>query len=237
MRAAVAPVNGHAEEVGAGDIARALAAVVESVDSSGSNVRHARGVATFAVQIARALGVDGEGLRTIELGALLHDVGKLCVPRSILAKRGPLTPKEWRIMRAHAEAGERILAPLLALAQRASGVRPSDVLTIVRSHHERWDGSGYPDGLAGREIARGARVVAVADAFQAMIEPRPYRRALRWREALDELSSHAGTQFDAECVDAMLAAMSQRPRLRTLVTPLAARRTALASRVSQALSA
>jgi putative two-component system response regulator len=157
---------------------------------------HTAAVSRLAVAIAAKLGLGDEERRRVALGALLHDVGKLSVPDRILTKPGPLNELEWAAMRRHAASGERLLVHILDLP---------DVLAVVRSHHERWDGHGYPDGKQGEEIPLPARIVAVADAFQAMIEPRPYRppRA-RWR-AVQELRAEAGRQFDPTCVDALLA--------------------------------
>jgi HD-GYP domain-containing protein (c-di-GMP phosphodiesterase class II) len=123
------------------------------------------------------------------------------VPEAILNKPGPLDDEEWGVMRRHTVAGEAILAPITSL--RA-------VLPIVRSSHERWDGRGYPDGLAGERIPLGARIVSVCDAYRAMIERRTYREPLTEREALRELRDNAGSQFDPECVRALLAVLTAR---------------------------
>jgi HD-GYP domain-containing protein (c-di-GMP phosphodiesterase class II) len=139
----------------------------------------------------------------VELGALLHDIGKIRVPESLLNKPGALTDDEWAVMRTHPEAGERILAPIASLEA---------VLPIVRGSHERWDGGGYPDGLAGEDIPVGARIVAVCDAFRAMVEPRPYRGARPREDALEELVSNAGGQFDPACVEALLAVLAELDR-------------------------
>jgi putative nucleotidyltransferase with HDIG domain len=156
---------------------------------------HTTAVSRLAVEIAAALGLDEEERRRVALGALLHDVGKLSVPDRILTKPGPLDDLEWAAMRRHAAFGERLLVHILDLP---------DVLAVVRSHHERWDGTGYPDGKHGEEIPLAARIVAVADAFHAMIEPRPYRAARPHARALGEIVAEAGAQFDPACVDALL---------------------------------
>jgi HD-GYP domain-containing protein (c-di-GMP phosphodiesterase class II) len=132
---------------------------------------------------------------------VLHDIGKVRVPESILHKPGPLTDEEWEVMKTHPEVGEHILRPIQSL---------NAILPIVRHHHERWDGGGYPDKLAGRAIPLGARIVSVCDAYRAMTEDRPYRKALTTAEARKELHEGAGTQFDPECVDAMLRAVDRR---------------------------
>jgi putative nucleotidyltransferase with HDIG domain len=159
---------------------------------------HSSAVAALAVEVGRQLGLAEGPLRQLEVGALLHDVGKLEVPQAILEKTGPLTRAEWAFMRAHPEAGERML----------SSVGEPDVLAVVRSHHERFDGRGYPDGASGDSIPLPARIVAVADAFQAMIEPRPYRPARSKNAAIGELKANAGTQFDPRCVSALVGAVA-----------------------------
>ena len=161
---------------------------------------HAQEVAELAVEVGRRVGLDADELRAVELGALLHDIGKIRIPESILNKPGPLTADEWEVMRRHPEAGETILAPIAAL---------SEVLPIVRSSHERWDGQGYPDRLEGPSIPVGARVVAVCDAYRAMVEPRPYRSERDPAWAQEELRANAGTQFDPACVEALLALVGE----------------------------
>ena len=153
---------------------------------------HALHVAALSVRVGTAIGLRPPELGTLELAAKLHDVGKLTVPRSILAKPGPLDDEEWAAMRRHPGEGARLLAPYVPSA---------DVLAIVRSHHERWDGAGYPEGLSGEQIPLGARIVAVVDAFCAMIEPRPYRPTLDTEEARSELLAQAGRQFDPVCAE------------------------------------
>jgi putative nucleotidyltransferase with HDIG domain len=170
-----------------------LADALEAKDAWTSD--HTNEVARLAVDVGRVLGVDDDDLRTVELGALLHDIGKIAVPESILRKPGPLTDEEWEVMRRHPEAGERVLAPISSLRE---------VLPVVRGSHERWDGQGYPDGLAGDAIPLGARIVAVCDAYCAMTEQRPYRSSLSPVEAASELRANAATQFDPDCVDAFL---------------------------------
>jgi putative nucleotidyltransferase with HDIG domain len=162
---------------------------------------HTQEVVALALDVGRALRLDDEELDLLELGALFHDIGKIRIPESILNKPGPLDDAEWGIMRSHTIAGEAILAPITSLR---------DVLPIVRSSHERWDGRGYPDGLAGTEIPVGARIVSVCDAFRAMTERRPYRNPLDEREAVRELRRNAGTQFDPQCVGALLQVLRSR---------------------------
>jgi hypothetical protein len=162
---------------------------------------HTQEVVGLTLDVGRALGLDEQELDALELGALFHDIGKIRVPEAILNKPGPLDDEEWGVMRRHTVAGEAILAPITSLRV---------VLPIVRSSHERWDGRGYPDGLAGEEIPLGARIVSVCDAYRAMIERRPYREPLSEREAARELRENAGTQFDPECVRALLAVLTAR---------------------------
>ncbi|MGH3004071.1 MAG: HD-GYP domain-containing protein [Gaiellaceae bacterium] len=156
---------------------------------------HAIAVAECSLQIADCLAVGGDTRRTIAQGALLHDVGKLHVDERILAKPGPLTPDERREIKQHPDEGERIVR---------TAVDPR-VAEVVRTHHERWDGAGYPQGLSGKQISLAARVVAVADAYLAMCEQRPYRERLTQSEAVRELEDCAGSQFDPVCVKALVS--------------------------------
>jgi HD-GYP domain-containing protein (c-di-GMP phosphodiesterase class II) len=175
----------------------ALATLVDRAEGIDPSFReHARNVALLSVEIGKALGLPREELDVLEFAAAFHDVGKVRVPPSVIAKTGSLDDEEWDCMRRHPGEGERLLEP---------HVDSPEILAIVRSHHERWDGAGYPDGLAGDEIPLGARIVAVADAFTAMIEPRPYRAPRRRAAARAELLGQAGCQFDAECARAAFA--------------------------------
>jgi HD-GYP domain-containing protein (c-di-GMP phosphodiesterase class II) len=155
---------------------------------------HAIAVAQCSLQIAERLALGEEEQRTIAEGALLHDVGKLRIENAILSKPGPLTPAERRKIQRHPVEGERIV-----FADVDEGVA-----RVVLTHHERWDGGGYPTGLAETDIPLAARVVAVADAYLAMREPRPYRMPLTKLEAVRELQACSGTQFDPACVDALV---------------------------------
>jgi diguanylate cyclase (GGDEF)-like protein len=156
---------------------------------------HARSIRDMATAVGGALHLDAAALKRLELGALFHDIGKIGVPSDILAKPGPLTPEERAIMERHPELGERILAPIEQLR---------DVRAIVRSCHERWDGTGYPDGLAGEEIPLESRIIFACDAFHAMTTDRPYRQALPVDEARRRLRAAAGTQFDPAVVEVCL---------------------------------
>jgi two-component system cell cycle response regulator len=162
---------------------------------------HVEGVQGLATEVADRLGLDPTEVERVRLGALLHDVGKIAIPDSILHKPGPLSEAEWTLMRRHTLIGQRILERAPAL---------SDVAQLVRSSHERIDGGGYPDGLAGAAIPIGARIIAVCDAYDAMVSTRSYRAALGSGEALAELQRWAGVQFDARVVDLFAAAVRQR---------------------------
>lgn len=162
--------------------------------------RHTRHVVDLVLSVGSALGLSAEEQRDAEFVAVLHDVGKIRVPKEILNKPGPLDPAERAIVETHTIEGERMLARIGGLL--------AGVGRIVRSCHERWDGEGYPDKLAGEEIPLLSRVVAVCDAFSAMTTDRPYRAALPERDALAELGRCAGTQFDPRVVDAFLTVVS-----------------------------
>lgn len=186
---------------------RCLTPVLDALDAkAGYSVEHVTQVRSLALAIADELALRRSERAAVGHGALLHDVGKLTVPEEILTKPGPLDEHEWSVMREHSAAGARLLAPF---------VRDGRILAIVRSHHERWDGDGYPDGLAGEAIPLGARIVAVADAYQAMLEARPYRPAREPDDALELVQGEAGGQFDPACVAAFVrvAAKDVRRRL------------------------
>ncbi len=171
----------------------ALANALESNDEYTSS--HARWIRDLAVKIGTELELDAATLKRLELAALFHDIGKIGVPTAILSKPGPLTPEERSFVERHPELGEKILAPIEQLA----AVRP-----IVRACHERWDGAGYPDGLAGEEIPLEARIIFACDALHAMTTDRPYRSALTITDALGRLAEAAGSQFDPAVVDVCL---------------------------------
>jgi len=189
-----------------GETLASLSNALEAKDASTG--RHTEEVVRLAVAVATELGLDYEAVRSVELGAVLHDIGKVHVPESILNKPGPLTESEWEVMRTHPEVGEHILRPIHSLKA---------ILPIVRHHHERWDGTGYPDRLAARSIPLGARIVAACDAYRAMSEDRPYRQALSEEEARSELERGIGTHFDADCVAALLRALDRRDHTATVV--------------------
>lgn len=156
---------------------------------------HSRDVVEMALAIGDRLGLSPAQRRDLEFGALLHDVGKIAVPKEIINKPGPLLPEEWAVMKQHTIEGQRMLESVGGVLARVGG--------IVRASHEAYDGSGYPDGLAGAEIPVEARICAACDAFSAMTTDRPYRRAMSEEAALAELRACAGTQFDPVVVDAI----------------------------------
>jgi putative nucleotidyltransferase with HDIG domain len=157
---------------------------------------HSRSVVALAIEAAEQLDVDPGRRRTVEFGALLHDIGKIAIAKEILTKPGPLGDREWTIMKTHTTEGQRIL-------NRIGGVM-SSVGSVVRFTHERFDGSGYPDGLAGDEIPIESRIVACCDAYSAMTTNRPYREAMSDEQAIAELRGNAGTQFDPDVVEVVV---------------------------------
>jgi putative nucleotidyltransferase with HDIG domain len=160
---------------------------------------HAQSVAGLAERVGARLGMRGPELRALRWGALLHDVGKIEIRREVLNKPGPLTDSEFDEIKQHTVVGALMVERL---------ARFGKVHQLVRWSHERWDGDGYPDGLAGVAIPLGARVICVCDAYDAMVSNRPYRSAMSVADALDELRDGAGTQFDAAVVDAVVAELS-----------------------------
>ncbi|MGB2711040.1 MAG: HD-GYP domain-containing protein [Conexibacter sp.] len=157
---------------------------------------HTRGVVALSIEVADELGLDAHQRHNVELAALLHDIGKIVIPATIINKPGPLDEREWALMKTHTIEGQRML-------DRVGGVL-REVGMIVRASHERWDGDGYPDGLAGERIPREATVVAACDAFNAMTTDRSYRSARSTDEALEELRVNAGRQFAPDVVAAIV---------------------------------
>jgi diguanylate cyclase (GGDEF)-like protein len=176
------------------EVKRALLSALAQRDPELST--HLDDVGRLAEEVARALGCGSGLVERVRIAAELHDIGKMAIPEAILAKPRGLSEGEWALMRQHTVAGERIIASSPALA---------DVAPLVRSSHERWDGTGYPDRLRADEIPRGARIIAVCDSYHAMTSDRAYRQALNPETALAELRAGAGTQFDPEVVDAFLS--------------------------------
>jgi putative nucleotidyltransferase with HDIG domain len=174
-------------------VARALALV-----AGGSLEAHAEAVAELAAQVAERLGLPDALVLRCRLGGWLHDVGKATIPESILGKPGPLDESEWAVMRTHPAIGEEIVLGAGAVREAAAA---------VRHHHERYDGTGYPDRLAGDTIPIEARIVAAADAYAAMTADRPYSSARTPQEALAELQRCSGSQLDPRVVAALLAVL------------------------------
>jgi putative two-component system response regulator len=187
-----------AEVDGAHGVITALANAVEAKDSL--TEQHCQRLASLADRVGTSLGLEASTMRAITFGALLHDIGKIGISDAILTKPAPLTGAEWIEMRRHPLIGERICEPL-ALSHLFA--------PIIRHHHERWDGSGYPDGLRGDAIPIGARIVGVVDAFDAMVHARPYRAAMTTERAVAELRREAGRQFDPELIPIFLALLGE----------------------------
>jgi putative nucleotidyltransferase with HDIG domain len=197
----------------AGALSGQLVADLLATLRTGSDIHlHSRRVADLSAAVAEWLGASPRGVARLRLAGLLHDVGKIHTPAAILDKRGPLTEAEYAVVKLHSEHGAAMVAPL----------GDQELTAIVRHHHERYDGRGYPAGLSGREIPLGARIVAVADTFDAVTSSRPYRPAIGEEEALDLLDAEAGSQLDPEVVVAFEhchAAQRGRRARQVLVTP------------------
>jgi putative nucleotidyltransferase with HDIG domain len=179
------------------DTVKSLVAVIEAKDAYTRG--HSERVAAYAVAIARQLGLDDQRVERIELAALLHDLGKVAVSRDILSKKSRLDDDEFRLIQAHPEVGARIIESVPFL---------SDLVPYIASHHERMDGSGYGEQLTGEQIPVEARLLSVADAFDAMTSSRPYRAALTHEATIAELRRCAGQQFDPVIVEVFIEALS-----------------------------
>ena len=179
----------------------ALALAVEAKDPYSAG--HSKRVGFYATQIGEAMGLDQEMLRTLNDAGILHDIGKIGIKDEILLKPAPLTAEEQKIMQQHPVIGEAIVKPVRSLAK---------VVALVRHHHERYDGGGYPSGLKGEEIPLGARILSVADTYDSMITDRPYRKRLSIEEATAELKKNAGIQLDPVVIEAFLQTLSQKER-------------------------
>jgi putative nucleotidyltransferase with HDIG domain len=173
--------------------AATLAGLLEILGGLGlkrvETLQHAVRVSRVALLVGERIGLSGEQLDTRRIGATLHDIGKILIPYNIVMKPGPLDEREWVIMKQHAQLGWELLEPFKELA--AAG-------EIVRAHHERFDGGGYPQGLRGAAIPLGSRIFSVADALDAVLSDRPYRQGRPLAEARGIVSANAGTQFDPE---------------------------------------
>lgn len=176
-----------------------LQALITAVDAKDSyTARHSLAVTEYALAIGRRLGLDEHRLQNLERAGLLHDVGKIGVAENVLLKPSGLTDEEWLEIRDHSDIGARIIESIPFLR---------DLVEVVRHHHERWDGAGYPSGMAGEKVPQESRILAVADAFDAMTSDRPYRQALSLTIAREELMRGRGIQFDPHVVDALLQAL------------------------------
>lgn len=178
---------------------RALALAVEAKDPYSAG--HSKRVGFYAAKIGEVMGLDQDTLRVLNDAGILHDIGKIGIRDDILLKAAPLTVDEMRIMQQHAVIGEAIVKPVRSLQR---------VVSIMRHHHERFDGSGYPDGLKAEAIPLGARILSVADSYDAMVTDRPYRKRIGIEEAKAELQRWAGKQYDPVVVDAMLRLIAEK---------------------------
>jgi len=175
------------------DVVSALVSALQERDRYTGD--HSESVVDVAGRVAESLGVAPAEVERIRTAALLHDIGKVGVPDQVLHKPGPLDDDEWDLMREHPAIGERILRAIPGMGQ---------VAKIVRHEHERWDGTGYPDGLVGNDVPLGSRIILACDAYHAMTSDRPYRAAMSHTDAVSELTAGAGTQFDPEVCQALV---------------------------------
>lgn len=159
---------------------------------------HSSEVARIAEAIGWAMGITGQEIRWLHMAGLLHDVGKIGIPDSLLSKPGPLDEEEWEIIKTHPAKGEAIIRPVCEFSA------PGSVADIVRHHHERFDGNGYPDGLREDAIPLGARIVAVADTISTMLQDRPYQSSQSFEKVAEEVLHCAGTAYDPDVVEAFL---------------------------------
>jgi diguanylate cyclase (GGDEF)-like protein len=172
------------------DVVKSLAGAIDAKDPYTKG--HSQDVSRFAEALAKAISLPEDEVERIRLGAMLHDVGKIGIPESVLKKPGALNDQEWEIMKQHPRIGaEKVLEPIPALRE---------LIPMVKHHHEHWDGTGYPYGIAGENIPLGARIVAIADTFHALVSDRPYRKALSVDKAVEILRAGAGTQWDKDLV-------------------------------------
>lgn len=186
----------HQKRMEHNDLVQTITALATAIEARDPYTRHhSRSVARLSVRLGRAMGLSRTDLYELHLGGLMHDIGKIGVADEILLKPGKLTPDEVRAIQAHVDWSYSIISPISSL---------KSVSQIVRHHHERYDGKGYPDGLVGEEIPLGARIVAVVDMFEAMTEDRPYRSGLSIDVAVKELHRVAGSQIDPDCMLAFL---------------------------------
>jgi len=197
------------------DTLTSLALAVDAKDQFTQG--HSQKVAAYAVLIAEAIGLESAQIEQIRLGAMLHDVGKVGILESILSKSGPLNPDEWETMKRHVEYGAKLLEPLRGT---------EEIRKMVAHHHEFFDGSGYPDGLAGNRIPLGARIISIADAYDTITSERTYKKATAPEEAMVELGRCGSAQFDPDLLSVFIS------RLRELPSPLIVNVTAATSSVT-----
>jgi HD-GYP domain-containing protein (c-di-GMP phosphodiesterase class II) len=184
------------------EMIRALAQAIEAKDPYTSG--HVTRVCTYSIKLAQAMGLPANFVKDLNTAAMLHDVGKISTPDSILMKQGPLTDEEFEIMKQHVVHSARIIRDIRSVS--------SEIQKMVLGHHERWDGKGYPEGLRGEEIPLGAQIMAVADAYDAMTSHRPYRNGLDTDEAMRRLEKGAGSQFNAQVVSYFMALANFTPQ-------------------------
>lgn len=177
---------------------KALAQAVEAKDPYGKG--HSIRVSYYSKEIAQKLGFGPEEIEVVESAAYLHDIGKVKIPKKILKKKGRLSKQEYQEVKNHPQVGAKILKSSAS----------TKVVTLIKEHHERPDGQGYPDGKKDNPTSLGAKIIAVADAFDAMTTNRPYRSALSIKEALLELKRYSGTQFDPEVVEVFIEIMENK---------------------------
>lgn len=207
LRARVLAIRGEARHVA--ELHELASALTAALDAKSSYTRgHSDRVALLATALSEELGIGPEERFSIHIAAHLHDIGKIAVPETMLDKDGPLLPGEWEIMKTHAARGGDILKQVKSL---------SPLVSAVRHHHERFDGSGYPDGLKGEEIPYCARIIGLVDAYDAMTSPRPYRPGITHRAALAEIRGGSGLQFDPELVAAFESLVARRGNLSSLM--------------------
>jgi diguanylate cyclase (GGDEF)-like protein/putative nucleotidyltransferase with HDIG domain len=184
------------EDTALGATAEVVAVLAQALEERDTYTgEHSESVVDLTARVAEELALDSHEVKTIRSAALLHDIGKVGIPDEILHKPGPLDEREWEIMRQHPAIGERILRAIPGMGA---------VARIVRHEHERWDGTGYPDRLAGEAIPVGARIILACDAYHAMTSDRPYRAAMSHHLAMSELTSNAGSQFDPKVIEALV---------------------------------
>ncbi len=183
-------------------VVHTIIGLANTIDSKDRYTRgHSQRVGELAFEVGKELGLDAAALRDLRYGGILHDIGKIGAPEAILTKRERLTDEEMQIMRKHSEIGAQIVAPMAFLA---------GVLPAVKSHHERWDGQGYPEGLAGEAIPLIARIVTAADTWDACTSTRPYSVAMSAAEAIGVVRNLASTQLDPKVVEALVHAVEKR---------------------------